>query len=434
MAERGSLRARVTAAASVVVLVLLVAGGALFVWLLDTRLVDGQHAAAADQAELLAERMDGGADPAALVRDDESIVQVLAGGRVVAASDGATEEVDGPLPASDGARVVIDDEPHIVAVEAVGRDRVVVVARSLESVGEATAATAGLLAVAIPLLDLAVGALVWVLTGRALRPVDRMRAEVDAIHADDLSRRVEAPHGASELRRLASTMNRLLERVDASQQTQRRFVADASHELRSPIASLRQHAEVAVAHPEATSLGELADVVEAESARLAELVDAMLVLARSGEPVGARRDDVDLDDLALAEAARLRSLGGVDVAAEISPARVVGDASLLARVLRNLGDNARRHARGRIRIALATDGGDAVLRVEDDGVGIPEADRARVFERFVRLDEARSRDAGGAGLGLAIVAEVVRRHGGSVASTASELGGAAFLVRLPIRT
>lgn len=430
MTDRGSLRARVTATAALLVLALLSVGGVVFVAVLDAQLTAGQHALAAEQAEVLADRIEAGTDAAGLLRDEESIVQVVRDGGIVAASEGAMEDVEGALPVDDGARVTIDDEPHIVAT--VDSDAgEVVVARSLEPVGEAVAATVGLLAVAIPLLDVLLGALVWVLVGRALRPVERLRADVAAIGPDDLSRRVAAPHGASELRELAATMNGLLGRVESAQQRERRFLADASHELRSPIATLQQHGEVAAAHPDATTLPDLADVVRAEASRLAELVDSMLVLARSGEAAAERREDVDLDDLVLSEATRLRAFGDVAVTVQVAPARISGDPAQLARVLRNLADNARRHARSAIRLELGVDGAAAVLRVDDDGSGIPASERQRVFERFVRLDEARSRDAGGAGLGLAIVAELVARHGGSVTAGDSPTGGARFEVRLP---
>jgi signal transduction histidine kinase len=257
---------------------------------------------------------------------------------------------------------------------------------------------------------------------------------VDAISAAALHRRVPDPPGQDEIGRLAATMNRMLARLEEAQAKERQFVSDASHELRSPVATIRQHVEVALAHPAGASAGELAEVVLAEDLRLERLVDDLLFLARADE----RRQRlvrrlVDLDDVVLEEATRLRATTGVRIdTGEVSAGRVVGDASQLRRLVRNLLDNATRHARSTVRLGLATtDEGTVGLTVEDDGPGIPPEQRQRVFERFVRLDEARAREAGGSGLGLAIVAEVAETHGGAVTAGDSSLGGARFEVRLP---
>nr|WP_289845979.1 HAMP domain-containing sensor histidine kinase [Curtobacterium sp. WW7] len=294
----------------------------------------------------------------------------------------------------------------------------------------------------------------WFVVGRALRPVDRMRREVDEVEGTNLHARVDEPGSGDEVDRLAATMNRMLGRLEASQQAQRQFVSDASHELRSPLATIRQHAEVARAHPEVTGTTDLADVVLDEGARLQELVESLLLLTRVDERGRDRDRAVDLDDLVFTEASRPRSVHGTDgredgrpdgtavrtdgraaVRVDVSgvtPARVRGDDRLLGRMVRNLVDNAVRHAEHTVVVALGTDGDSAVLSVDDNGHGIPETDRARVFERFVRLDEGRARDAGGSGLGLAIVDAVVRGHGGSVAVSAAPGGGARFSVRLPL--
>jgi len=226
-------------------------------------------------------------------------------------------------------------------------------------------------------------------------------------------------------------MNRMLDRLDASATAQRRFVSDASHELRSPLATMRQHAELARAHPDATSLDDLAEVVTEEGARMQDLVEGLLVLARLDEQAPSQRGVVDLDDLALAEVSRLRAAGVSVDGSAITAVQVMGDERLLGRIARNLADNAARHAASRIAVGVARDGADAVLTVDDDGSGIPASERERVFERFVRLDEGRARDAGGSGLGLAIVSGVVRASGGTVSVGESRLGGARFTVRLP---
>jgi signal transduction histidine kinase len=259
-----------------------------------------------------------------------------------------------------------------------------------------------------------------------------MRAEVDAISSTRLDRRVPRPATRDEIGRLADTMNRMLDRLERAHGRQRRFIADASHELRSPIAAVRQQAEVALAHPDRASTGDLAAAVHAESLRMQSLVDDLLLLARADEQaLSLRRRPVDLDDLVFTEARRLRDAGmPVDVRG-VSAARVDGDPTTLSRVLHNLGDNAARHARQRIAFVLSEEDGHAELHVDDDGPGVPETDRRRVFERFVRLDESRVH-TGGSGLGLSIVAELVAAHGGTVAIAGGPLGGARVTVRLPL--
>jgi signal transduction histidine kinase len=263
--------------------------------------------------------------------------------------------------------------------------------------------------------------------------VEAIRAEVDAISAAALHRRVPDPPADDEIGRLARTMNRMLERLERAQARQRRLVSDASHELRSPVAAIRQHAEVALAHPDRTTTAELAATVLAEDLRLQRLAEDLLLLTRADEhTLALRRRPVDLDDLVFDEARRLRDTTGLRVdTTAVSAGRVDGDAAGLRRVLRNLGDNAARHAAGRLAFSVAERDGLVLLGIDDDGPGIPEADRERVFERFVRLDDARGRDDGGSGLGLAIVAELARAHGGTVAVASSPLGGARVEVTLP---
>jgi signal transduction histidine kinase len=206
-------------------------------------------------------------------------------------------------------------------------------------------------------------------------------------------------------------MNQMLGRLERSRERQQQFVADASHELRSPLAGIRQTAEVARAHPGALPEGELAEAVLEESGRLQRLVEQLLLLTRADEGVVARtQQDVDLDDLALAEARRVVRPGLAVDTTRVAAGRVRGDRTALAQVVRNLLDNAARHAERRVAVTVREDGGVVELVVEDDGAGIPEDQRRRVFERFVRLDEARARDTGGSGLGLAISACAARNR------------------------
>jgi signal transduction histidine kinase len=227
-------------------------------------------------------------------------------------------------------------------------------------------------------------------------------------------------------------MNSMLARLELERARERQFISDASHELRSPIASIRQYAEVAVAHPEASDLGELAEVVLEEIAVLQHLVEDLMLLTRIDErTLRLRHEGVDLDDILLREAARLRGARPdleVDLT-NVVAARARGDAVALDRLVRNLTDNAARHARHAIALGLHEDDGHVVLIVDDDGTGIAPEDRPRVFDRFVRLDEARDRDTGGTGLGLAIVREVAAAHGATIRISQAPLGGARFEVR-----
>jgi signal transduction histidine kinase len=252
------------------------------------------------------------------------------------------------------------------------------------------------------------------------------------ITAHQLHRRVPDPRGSDEIARLAATMNGMLTRLEAERARERRFVSDASHELRSPIAAIRQHAEVAVAHPEASSLSELAEPVLEEVEVLQRLVDDLMLLTRIDEgTMRLRREPVDLDDIVLREGSRLRAARPdlvVDLA-RVRAARTRGDAIALDRLVRNLTENASRHARHAMALGLREDDGRVVLTVDDDGSGVASEDRDRIFDRFVRLDEARDRDSGGAGLGLAIVREVAAAHGAAVTISEAPLGGARFEVR-----
>lgn len=441
--RRTSLRVRIVLAATAVVAVALLVGAALFVTLLQGALREGVRASAEQDAASLASRVEA-SGVAALPTDaddddDESFFQAIDdSGAVVAASENAAEAgalVD-PDESGDDATLDVtlpDEGGSFLAVTDDAEDLTIVAGRSLEGVAGTTTTVTGMLLVAVPLLLGVVALTTWIVVGRALQPVERMRREVDDVTSASLDRRIADPGTSDEIGRLAATMNRMLDRLDASQRSQRRFISDASHELRSPLASMRQYAEVARAHPDQVGDGELAEVVLDEGARLERLVQGMLVLAKADErTLTPARVAVDLDDLVLAEARRLKDTSGLRVdTSRVGPARVLGDLGLLGQGLRNLADNAARHAAGTVQFELTETDGQVLLAVSDDGVGIPSDERDRVFERFVRLDEARARESGGSGLGLAIVREIAAAHGGSVVASASALGGARFEWRLP---
>lgn len=439
-----TVRVRTTLVAALVVGVALVAGAIALVVLLRNSLLDGEREAAFRRADEVATAFttEGASVPAT---DDEEIIQVLAADGSVLASSAhlnSARPLPHPEPGESAVRrlPVAADDFLVVSAQVDGRGgddpaAVVVVARSLEDVTETVTTITGILAVGVPVLLLVVTVTTWYVVGRALSPVEAIRREVDEISATQLHRRVPDRGSGDEIGRLAVTMNHMLDRLEKAQTRQRRFVSDASHELRSPLAAIRQHAEVALAHPDRTSTTELAGTVRAEGLRVQSLVDALLLLARADEhTLQLRRHPVDLDDLALEAAHRLRETTTLTIdATGISAGRVTGDAAALGQVVRNLTDNAAQHAQGLVRIGVFTRDASVELTVDDDGPGIPEADRARVFDRFVRLDEARTRDDGGAGLGLAIVAELVRAHEGAVTLATADLGGLRATVTFPAR-
>ena len=433
----GDVRLRTTAVAVLVVAVALTAGAFLLVALVGGSLRDGARAGAEQRASALADQIETTGLPAAEPADDEDddepddlIWQVTDAGGVVVRS---SQPLAGPLPAADTDEVRLPgaDHPYVVVTEDADGYRVAVAA-SLEEVDDSTAALVTPLLVGLPLILLLVGGTTWAVAARALAPVARIRREVEEITGDRLDRRVPEPRSRDEIHRLARTMNQMLQRLERSRDRQQQFVGDASHELRSPLASIRQAAEVSLAHPGALPEGQLAEAVLEESARMQRLVEQLLLLTRTEDGAVTRSyQDVDLDDLALAEAGRAGRSGLAVETAGIGAGRVRGEPTALGQVVRNLVDNATRHADTALAIAVRDTGAGIELTVEDDGQGIPEDQRQRVFDRFVRLDEARARDAGGSGLGLAIVREIVTAHGGTVVISSSALGGARFVVRLP---
>ncbi|MFF3849436.1 sensor histidine kinase [Streptomyces sp. NPDC002328] len=489
----GSVRARATLGATLVVAVALVAAGAAVLLSLASSL-SGQASTEADRTarEVAAELAAGRSyDKLSLDDDDRPVQVVTEDGALVAATEGlerisgtgtdAVRPTAAPVPAAtpddeaegaggaegaesaesaendtddgtddaasglhpgeigedtsyaEGSAIVDGDTADYrfatVSVETADRGALTVHAGAPLSTERSAVGTAlTVMLIGFPLLLAVVAGVTWLVTRRALRPVEGIRREMAAITASaDLARRVPEPDTHDEVARLARTTNETLTALESAVERQRRFVADASHELRSPIASLRTQLEVGAAHPELLDVpGAVADTV-----RLQDLAADLLLLARldAGERPAETR--VDLAALVREEAAHRT---GVTVDAE--PVEVAGSRGQLGRVLANLLDNARRHARAEVSVSVRREsrreGEWAVVGVADDGEGVPEADRERVFERFVRLDAARSRDEGGAGLGLAIARDVAERHGGTLTVRQATAGGALFELRLPV--
>lgn len=444
MSRRLGVRFQATAAAVAVVAVALALSVTVLVILVGRTVGDSVSAAVLTQADEVAAELDGDVSKVQLAQAEGGVrVQVVSGGAVVAASRSLT----GRLPLSsarpapgesvvqtvDGAPVGRPGVTYRVAVvgtdRATGADRVVAF-QSLTVARDAQKVVLQVAAVGVPLLLLLVGLATWTSVRRALRPVEQIRARTAEIGVADLSARVPVPAAQDEIAALARTMNAMLGRLEAAVAAQRAFISDAGHEMRSPLAAIRTEMEVA----QRVGLGErtIEDLL-GETGRLERLVADLLLLARADEgAMTLHRDDVDLDDLLQDERRRLRTRPGLTVTAAIAPARTVGDRAVLARVVRNLVDNAARHAAGRVHLACGADGSTAWIEVCDDGPGVPPADRVRVFERFVRLDDARAREDGGSGLGLAIVGELVRASGGTVRlDDGGSLPGARLRVELP---
>ena len=304
------------------------------------------------------------------------------------------------------------------------------VQRSVDAVRE------GLL-IAFPILVALVAMLAWVIAGRALRPVEAIRAEVESISGTTLDRRVPVPPSGDEVARLAQTMNAMLDRLEEASLRQQRFVADASHELRSPVTAIRTELEVAMLTATPDEWPAVAERLLAEEARLEAVIADLLLLATLDE--GAPMPEPTLVDLAeeAREEARRHAPDRAEVVIEVdapAPALVDGNRLQLRRALTNLLDNASRHARTSIRLSVHARDGRVRVLVDDDGPGIPAADRERVFERFVRLDEHRARTPssnGGAGLGLSLVRRIAERHHGTARIDTAPLGGARVVLDLP---
>lgn len=456
-----SVRARSVLAAGLVVALALGAGAAALFFVLQRSMLRSLDQAASARASDIADRVtvigEGGLDRQLKLtaRDDQIVQLVNSRGAVVATSRAASADA-ARQPGDDrpftglrarpgqierehaGPRKLFDQKrPYLVLVSGVehdGRAYSIIVATSFRPQRQSILTLVRFAAIGLPLLVLLVAGATWVLVSRALRPVEAIRQRVSGIGAGDLDDRVPIPPTRDEVFRLAVTMNQMLDRLQSAQLAQRQFVSDASHELRSPLATLTATLDVAAADPAGQAWAELHPVMEEETGRMAVLVENLLLLARvddQGMLISAA--DVDLDDLLEEETRRLRASTVLQVTTEIHPVRVEGDVLRLGQAIRNLVDNASRHASSRIHLSLGTHDGDAVLVVQDDGPGIPADERERVFKRFVRLDDSRDRASGGSGLGLSIVLEVIRGHGGQVEIHDSAMGsGAAVLIRLPL--
>ncbi len=434
-----SVRARVTLLGVLVVVLTLVLGAVVLRAVVERQLTTSGDDLSVARARELAGQVES--LPRVLAAGEDGLAQVVAAdGSVLSASANiegkpavAFFHPTGDTPVVRTLRAPDDSETETYRIWAVAAPRpdgpvTVYVGRSLETVHEALATLTTALLVGLPLLALLLALALWLLVGRALRPVEGLRREVATISVRELDRRVVVPATRDEVARLASTMNDLLSRLDEAAARERDFVGNASHELLGPVASFRTQLEVALTHPAATQWEDLASDLLEDTLGMERLVKDLLFLARAdADQLRLNAEPCDLGELAREQVHQLPETG-VRVSVEGTSSPVTGDRAALGRLLRNLLENAVRHARSRVVVELSPRG----LVVSDDGAGIDPESRERVFDRFFQADPARSRTMPGAGLGLAIARSIAERQGGTLTlAEGSRLGGADLVVTLP---
>jgi signal transduction histidine kinase len=440
-----SLRARATLLGTLTFAVLLTIGSLLLVSTLEGRLTEGSDQLSRSRLDDLLTIVRTGDLPAILRNvDDNGIAQVVGpDGTVLAASPNVAGRppiahlLAGPQPRTRTFEAPDDDERETYRVwyaSGPSPDGVVTayVGDSLEAVSEASVALRRALWLGVPVVVALLGVVIWWLLGRAIGRLDRIRAEVDRISADNLEARVAGDGVDDEVGQLAATMNALLERLADASQRQRAFVADVSHDLQSPLAAQRVALEVALARPETVDVGPLCAEVLAATSDMERLVGDLLVVASLDAEARSQPALIDLDSLVLEEAARARTIGRADVdTSGVSAAPACANADDVRRVVRNLLDNAVAHARERVVVTVDDAAGRARLVVADDGPGVAPEQRDRIFDRFYRGEESRSRPGGGSGLGLSIARGLAERNGGRVDLLDTDSGAALQLLLPP---
>jgi len=446
-----SLRSRVTVVASVAIAAA-VTGAFVLLYLLQVhsvrRTVDQQLRTYTTQIAQLGQASpatgwphplpDSALDPttqAQVIADDGTVLSATRGLSGVPATFALPAGSSTPVRLK-GAAGVIPAEVRVVAVrQRIGGRPVTIVAGTGTGIlSSFTSAFTYELIVGFPVILLAAAAAVWLLVGRALGPVEQIRRAVTDITSADLSRRVPEPGTADEIGRLAHTMNRMLTRLEDSARRQHRFVADASHELRSPLAAIRTTLEVGLAHPDRVPWPSIAARAVQQGERLEALIQQLLLLARTDGPTAAgRARPVDVDEL-LRAVRRETPAGKVSLDLDLhagGAGMVPGNPDHLVRVFRNVLDNAVHHAAGSVTITSCSTSTTLEVRIVDDGPGVPRGDRERIFDRFVRLDASRDRASGGSGLGLAIAREIVTAHRGRISHVDGPRPGGHVLIVLP---
>ncbi|HVW81145.1 MAG TPA: HAMP domain-containing sensor histidine kinase [Mycobacteriales bacterium] len=385
-------------------------------------------------ADNIAALVAAGATPPTLPVEAGQAAQVIdAQGAVVAVSPGTSRTL--PLVADPALAAQAGGGPRsemvnetastglnrvlVRAVDRGGSTDYVVVAESLRDERATLHSLSRYVVIAAPVLLVLVAGALWLLLGRALGAVASLSRTAEEVTHPAGGVRLPLPGSHDEIRALAVTLNAMLDRLAAASAREQQFVADVAHELRSPLAAARTQLEVAQAESDETERSELLAGALQDTDRLVALVDDLLTLARMESDSQLVTAPVDLAELVPAAAAR-------------EPYVVLGDRRALSRAIDNLTANAHRHAASQVKVSLARPApGTIEVRVDDDGPGVPVEDRQRIFERFVRLDDARARGEGGSGLGLAIARATAQAHGGSLRVDDSPLGGARFVLALP---
>jgi signal transduction histidine kinase len=431
-----SLALRLTMIATVVLAVGLVAGAAGLAALFFHNRVEAVDANARSETMTVTSLLRSGQLPDPLPAPDEQpvLAQVVdTDGNVVAATPSASRVV--PLLPLAVLRDRLSGQPFTTDESSLGSaplrvtvaqarlhgSQVIVVSAVLyDDVRGTLTAMLRTLVVAVPVVLLAAAIATWLAVRSALRPVDQLRAAADEV-ADPRGRtapHLPVPQSGDELARLAETLNRMLARLHRATDQQTTFVADAAHELRSPLASMRAQLDVALSTPTADAeWEEVARGVLIDVDRVARLADDLLLLARLDSGIMPRPTLVDAREV-------------LDLAG--APSWVEADPRGLRRAFDNLVSNAHRHANSQVEVSAEERGNEFVVIVDDDGDGVAPSDRERVFERWLRLDDARARDDGGAGLGLAIARSVAQSHGGEIILLRSPLGGLRAELRMPL--
>lgn len=439
------VKTRMMVSACAIVALTLALGGALLVRSHRSSLIDGLTTNAELRADDFAATLVKGTLPSQLAvpREDESFVQILDQTRNVVASS-SNIEGEAPLfavvaPMDGFARFTATSVPVAENAFRVVARRVnsplgtftIYVGYDLESVDQSVRSITTLLLLGLPLLVLIVGLITWLTTTRALKPIETMRRDVESMTADKLYERVTVPAPNDEVRRLALTMNDLIDRIEQAQRLQNQFVENASHELRSPLASLRAQLEVSLPSASDVERGVTREHLLSETVRLQLLVDDLLDAAQISRSRSIPKGIVDLDDVIFDVVQRIRITTHHPInVGKVSAGQVRADRRQMERLVTNLVDNAVHHCVSVVSIGLAETDSHVVLTISDDGPGIPQADRQRIFERFERIDDGRGRREGGFGLGLAMVAGIARIHDATVAVTDNN-PGAKFVVTFP---
>ena len=423
------VRTRMVVSACVIVALTLALGGTLLVYGQRSSLLDGLTTNAELRADDIAAILAKGTLPSELTvpREDEGFIQILdQSGDVVASSnniEGESALFAVLIPADGFARFTVKSAPvgdnsfRVVArrVNSLDGTFTIYVGHSLESVNDSGRSLTALLLVGLPLLVLVMGFITWLTTNRALKPIETMRRDVESMTAGKLDERVTVPAPNDEVRRLALTMNDLIDRIEQAQRFQNQFVENASHELRSPLASLRVQLEVWRANTSEAESGLAREHLLSETIRLQLLVDDLLDASQISQNRSVLMGVIDLDDVIFDVVQRIRVTTRHSInLGNVSAGQIRANLSQMERLVTNLVDNAVRHCVSVVSLGLAETDSHVVLTVADDGPGIPLADRRRIFDRFERIDDGRGRSEGGFGLGLSIVASIARSHDATV--------------------